>query len=158
MKKHTQNQSFEPLFKVGELVPKYVKYIETDFRTVSCSFSAYSLFKEFYDPDQLGYRETFYAMYLNRANQVVGVFKVSEGGVCATLVDCKLIFAQALLVGASSIILSHNHPSGNLNPSEQDIKLTKKIQSGALYLELNIVDHIIITERNYYSFADEGRL
>jgi DNA repair protein RadC len=83
---------------------------------------------------------------LNRANEVIGYFKV----------DAKVIFTQALQAGAHSIILAHNHPSGNKKPSDEDISLTKKLKKGAAYLDLHILDHIILTETSHTSMADEG--
>jgi len=96
---------------------------------------------------------------LNRANKVIGCNVVSIGGLSQILVDVKKIFQVALVANASSIILSHNHPSGNTQPSEEDIRLTEKIKQGAKLLDLNIIDHIILcAENKYYSFADEGKL
>lgn len=156
MKKNTHNQSVEAVYKVGELVPKYVRYIETNEKKIQSSHSAVNLLRKFYDDDQIRYREFFYVMYLSRANEVMGVVKVSEGGISATVVDPKVIFAQALLIGASAMILSHNHPSNNLKPSEQDINLTKKLKEGAGFLEIQLLDHVILTDNSFYSFADDG--
>jgi DNA repair protein RadC len=95
---------------------------------------------------------------LNRANKVLGICEVSTGGVAGTVADPKVIFAAALKALASSIILSHNHPSGNLAPSQADIELTHKLKAAGRFLELPILDHIIMTSEGYYSFADEGVL
>lgn len=103
-------------------------------------------------------REEFNILLLNRANHVLGWFNVSIGGVASTVVDPKVIFSVALKCNASGIILSHNHPSGNLNPSDADLNLTKKLNSGGKLLEINILDHLILTTDRYYSFADEGML
>jgi DNA repair protein RadC len=83
---------------------------------------------------------------------------ISRGGISGTVADPKLIFAAALKASASSIILAHNHPSGSLKPSEADIRLTKKLKEGGLYLEIPVLDHIILSKEGYYSFADEGLL
>jgi DNA repair protein RadC len=106
--------------------------------------------------ENLEYVEEFYVMLLNRANHVLGIAKISEGGLSSTVSDPKRIFQVALKSNASSIVLAHNHPSGNLQPSEADIKLTRKLKDAGTYLDLPILDHIILTSESYYSFADEG--
>jgi DNA repair protein RadC len=95
-------------------------------------------------------------MLLNRANKVLGVLEISSGGISGTVADPKLIFAAALKAGASGLILSHNHPSSNLKPSQADISLTKKVKEGGTLLEIFVLDHIIVTSEGYYSFADEN--
>ena len=96
-------------------------------------------------------------MYLNKANRVLGVFPVSVGGITSTIVDLRLILSIALKTLTTSIILCHNHPSGSLTPSKQDIDLTLKIKEAAKYLDIVVQDHIIITfEQKYFSFADDG--
>ncbi len=102
--------------------------------------------------------EEFWVLFLNRANKVIGKNKISEGGVSATVVDPKVIFHHALSHFATGIILAHNHPSGNLVPSEQDISITQKIAISAKSLEINLFDHLIIAGGSYYSFADQGML
>jgi DNA repair protein RadC len=100
--------------------------------------------------------EEFKIVLLNRANHVLGIVNVSQGGLAGTYVDPKILFAIALKANSSGIILSHNHPSGQCRPSEADVELTKRmVQIGAL-LELPILDHIIICPDHYYSFKDEG--
>jgi DNA repair protein RadC len=103
-------------------------------------------------------KEYFFIILLNRANEVIGYNKLSEGGICSTVVDLRLAFASALKSLAVSMILIHNHPSGNPNPSEQDIKLTQKFINAGNLLEIKIFDHIIITEDTYFSFCDDGLL
>jgi DNA repair protein RadC len=100
--------------------------------------------------------EEFWVLLLKRSNQIIGKYAVSQGGVSGTVADPKRIFNLALQHLASGIILCHNHPSGSVKPSEQDIAITKKIKSGTLLLDINLLDHIIIGEEKYYSFADEG--
>lgn len=99
--------------------------------------------------------EEFWVLYLNRAHGIIKKERISKGGVSGTVVDSKLIMKKGLLVLASSIVLIHNHPSGNRNPSEQDRIITKKIKSVCELLEINLIDHIIIAGNSYYSFADE---
>lgn len=95
-------------------------------------------------------------MLLNRANKVIGILKLSTGGTSATIAEPKLVFASSILSNASSIILAHNHPSGNLTPSQADIDLTKKLKEAGKFLEIPVLDHLIVTSEGYYSFADEG--
>ena len=102
--------------------------------------------------------EEFWVLYLNRANIVVKKERISQGGVSRTVVDQKIILKKALLNLASSIILVHNHPSGNLKPSIQDKKITQKMKSACELLEINLLDHLIIAGNAYYSFADELEL
>jgi DNA repair protein RadC len=100
--------------------------------------------------------EQFAIILLNRGNEAIQTIIVSDGGVAGTVADPKRIFKLALENNAASIILGHNHPSGNLRPSESDIKLTKKIREAGLLLEINVLDHIIVGIEKYFSFADEG--
>ena len=102
--------------------------------------------------------EQFKAMLLNRANKVLGIFEVSSGSSTGTIADPKLIFAAAIKANACGIILAHNHPSGNLNPSQADIDLTRRMREGGKLLEVQVLDHVIITCEGYYSFADEGMI
>lgn len=99
--------------------------------------------------------EQFWVLYLNRANQILKPEKISTGGVSGTVVDAKLIFKKALEVLASGLVLAHNHPSGNLRPSEQDIKLTKKLKAAGQSLDIPVLDHIIFTNAGYFSFSDK---
>lgn len=102
--------------------------------------------------------EVFYILLLNRANKVIGSIQISEGGFSGTVADPKKIFKMALEQNATSIILCHNHPSGNIQPSDADLKLTSKLKQAGEMLDLPVIDHIIIGDEKYFSFADEGRL
>lgn len=103
--------------------------------------------------------EEFHLLCLNRANTLLGAHLISKGGVTATVADAKLIFRAALShASVTSLVLAHNHPSGQAFPSEADIRLTRKLTKAALHLDLHVLDHIIIAGRRYYSFADEGML
>lgn len=102
--------------------------------------------------------EEFWILYLNNANKIIEQFQISKGGITGTLVDVRITLRKALEVGAVSLILAHNHPSGNLNPSEADKQLTRKLKTAAESLDIKILDHIIVTEKSYFSFADEGLL
>ncbi len=105
------------------------------------------------------YQETFSAMYLNKANRVLNWKEISRGGAAGTVVDLKHIFVVGIRLNASSIVLCHNHPSGNMKPSEADVKITRKIVESGKMLEMIIHDHIILggeSDVTHYSFADEG--
>lgn len=106
----------------------------------------------------MGFVEEFKVLLLTRSNQVIGIVPISQGGISGTVADPKLIFAAALKSSASSLILAHNHPSGNLKPSEADIRLTRKMKEAGQFLDLPVRDHIILTQEGHFSFADEGLL
>lgn len=129
---------------------------ETGFTTiVKCSEDAADYLKPHLD-NYL--HEVFGVLYLNQANKIVAFEIVSEGGMTSTVVDPRIIFKKALLHGAVSIILTHNHPSGSLKPSNADVNLTNKIKNGGAHLDIKIIDHIIISSSGYFSFADEGMM
>jgi DNA repair protein RadC len=100
--------------------------------------------------------EEFWIIILNRANYVLKKTQISRGGISGTVADPKLIFKSALEQGGSSIILVHNHPSGNLQPSQADITLTKNLKEAGKFMEIPVLDHIIVSDNHYFSFADEG--
>ena len=95
---------------------------------------------------------------MNQANQILGYTLISEGGISETIADIRLIFQAALLTNSVALILAHNHPSGNLKPSRQDMEITKQVRDAALLMRIKVLDHIILTDAEYYSFADEGML
>jgi DNA repair protein RadC len=109
---------------------------------------------------QLQYKkhEVFAVVYLNRANKINHFEIISEGGITGTVADPRIILKKALEHDAVSLVLSHNHPSGNLRPSRQDQELTNKIKEASNYFDIKVLDHIIVSEEGYYSFADEGML
>lgn len=122
---------------------------------VSSSQTAFELLiPEMQDLD----REEFWVLLLNRANKLLRKEKLSIGGKSGTIVDPKILFKVALNYGASGIIVAHNHPSGNLKPSNSDLSLTKKIKEGGSLLEIPLLDHLIVSDNFYFSFADEGLL
>ncbi|UYZ57608.1 RadC family protein [Hymenobacter latericus] len=123
--------------------------------TITCSTDIYNLVRP--SLQDLPHEE-FWVILLNRANVVMRQEKISSGGVAGTVADPKMIFKHALEQLASSIILVHNHPSGNRQPSAADIALTKKLKEAGKFLDLPVLDHLIYTDRGYYSFADEGIL
>ena len=127
----------------------------SDLQICTSSKEAESFFRSIWG-DRMDYIEEFYVLLLNRSSKIIGFQKISEGGTCGTVVDIKVIFQGALKTNAHSIILCHNHPSGNKKPSEPDISLTKKLREAGKYLEITVLDHIILTSESYFSFADEG--
>lgn len=102
--------------------------------------------------------EEFWIMMLNRANKVIGHYRVSQGGITGTVIDVRLIMKESVLNNATSIIIAHNHPSGNREPSKQDIDITTKLAEAGKIMEIPVLDHIIVAENHYFSFADEGML
>ncbi len=122
---------------------------------ITCSEDSYTILSA--SMEDL-HTEVFKVILLNRNNRVIKITTISEGGVAGTVVDPKVIFKDAIDNLASAIILSHNHPSGNLKPSQADIKITKKLVEAGAFLEIRVLDHVIISEMGYYSFADEGMM
>ena len=122
---------------------------------ISSSRDAFEIFKSLMGDLP---HEEFWLLILNKANRVVKKVRTSEGGISGTVVDPKKVFKTCLDLHASSIILGHNHPSGNIQPSEADTKITKKIRECGIMLDIAVLDHIIIGDDRYYSFADEGSL
>ncbi len=102
--------------------------------------------------------EEFWVLYLNNANHVQESFQLSKGGLTGTLVDVRLILKRALELGAVGLILAHNHPSGNLRPSKADLQITRKTKKAAGFMDIRLLDHLIVHGPEYYSFADEGQL
>ena len=126
---------------------------------ISSSQHAFNIFESSWDPDYIAVQEQFKIMLLNNSNRVKGIFTLSSGGITATLVDIRILFAVVLKSLTTGIILAHNHPSGNLTPSTADKNLTRKIKQAGELLDVKLLDHIILTPNNqYFSFADEGLL
>jgi DNA repair protein RadC len=121
---------------------------------------AYHLFIEFFPVETIQLQERFVILYLNKANRALGIYPLSVGGMSGTLVDVRLILSIGLKIAASFMMLAHNHPSGNLQPSRQDIELTNKIKEAGKLVEIILLDHLIISavKRDYYSMANEGFL
>lgn len=130
---------------------------DSERRFVRTSTEAYDLFKPFFQPS-MQHREVFYLMLLNRRNGVIGVVEIASGGVNGVVVDTKIVFGAALVAQASAILVAHNHPSGQMRPSQEDIHLTKNMVDAGRALDTELRDHIIVCEQGYYSFADNGQL
>lgn len=145
------------LFDVAEIKVSYHPNFKTSQRPkINSSKEVYDILINSWDQDKLELLEQFKILLLNRANAVIGIYEVSSGGMAGTVADPKLIFATALKTCASSIVLCHNHPSGNLKPSQADLAITRRIKSGGLLLEISVLDHLIISTDGFYSFADQG--
>lgn len=125
---------------------------------VSSSEMAYKVFLDHWNSSTIELQEEFKVLLLNRSNKALGIYHMSKGGVSGTVVDIKLLMATALKANASGIIIAYNHPSGNLKPSETDKSLTRKIKKACRYLDILLLDHIIITRNSYYSFSDNAEL
>lgn len=122
------------------------------------SVDAYRVLFAGWDKNLLELQEEFKVLFLNRANEILGIHSLSKGGTASTIVDSKLLFSVALKCNAAGIILAHNHPSGNIKPSQSDISLTSKIKEGASILGISLLDHIIVTKEKYFSFANDSLL
>jgi len=141
--------------KIAEVELSYKPKVKaSDREKISDSSSAHKILKPFYE-NFMEHREVAFAILLNRGNKVLGVFKLSEGGVSSTVIDAKILYQAAVLANASAIILSHNHPSGELRPSEADRRLTKDIIDAGKLFDIEVLDHLIVTEEAYISMADE---
>lgn len=149
----------QDLYKVTEVELVYRSRVKNSERpTLKDSKSTYELLLRIWDKDKIDLQEEFKVLMLNCACRVLGIYNASEGGITGTVADLRLIYATALKGTAVSIIIAHNHPSGNLQPSRGDEALTQKVKEGGDILDIKLLDHLIITSEGYYSFADQGRL
>ena len=149
---------FETSPAIAEVKVSYKRSLRNAIKIVS-SKDAFEILYSLFNKDTIEYREEFFLLLINRGNNMLGWIRLSVGGTSGTIADAKIIFAIAIQTNAHSIILSHNHPSGNLNPSKQDIELTERIKNGGKLFDITLSDHIIITpDGSYYSFANEGLL
>jgi DNA repair protein RadC len=140
-----------------KLIKERGESLHVECGTVNCSKDLADILHNIYAKDADHIREYFFSIYLNRANRVIGYELISAGGLTGTVADPRLILASAVQTGCTSIVLSHNHPSGNLRPSKADEVITSQIKGAAAYFDIKVLDHIIVNEdREYYSFADEG--
>ncbi|MCW5518482.1 JAB domain-containing protein [Aureitalea sp. L0-47] len=126
--------------------------------TITDSQGAYKALLDNWNKDTIELQEEFKVLLLNRSNHVLGIYNLSKGGVSGTVVDAKLLLASALKANASSIIIAHNHPSGNLKPSANDNSLTKKIKQATKLCDITLLDHLIMTKEGFYSYSDESDL
>ena len=138
-----------------EIARRYAPSKQGKVTLISSSLDAYHYFYPELETKQY---EEFWILLLNRRNQVIKPYRISEGGISGTLADPKKIFKAALENSASGLILCHNHPSGNLKPSNADKRLTNRIKDAAAQLDIQLIDHLIIAMTGYYSFADDGQI
>ena len=132
------------------------KVSASDRPQVRCSSHALEIFRETWDKETIELYEECKLMLLNRANKVLGIAQISQGGISGTVTDVRIILQYALKSNASGIIICHNHPSGNVEPSEADLKITSKLKEAASIHDITLLDHLIITKDAYYSLADIG--
>lgn len=145
--------------KVAEVELVYKTKVKASERPkISSVKDCYKLLKELWNENTIEMQEEFKVLLLNRGDKIIGIYEASAGGITGTVADPRLILAAAIKSLSVSIILSHNHPSGNLKPSRADEELTQKIKVAASYHDIKVIDHIIITSEGYYSFAEEGQL
>ena len=121
--------------------------------TITSPDDAYLAFKQIFDPATIEHREYMYAIFLNKANKLLGYAQISAGGVSGTLCDPKIVFQHALKMNASAIVLAHNHPSGTLKPSKADEALTEKIAQAGIMLDITLLDHLIISVTGFKSIT-----
>ena len=136
-----------------------IKANKTDFQNtkITSSQNAYDVIKNFYSSDIEVY-ESFFILLLNKANNTIGYAKISQGGIIGTVIDIKIIAKYCIDSLASNVIFAHNHPSGNKTPSNEDMEITRRTKEALKILEVSVLDHLILTDTDYYSFADNGAL
>ncbi len=145
--------------KVAEIELVYRSKVKASDRPkVNSSLDAYELLHETWDMDKLELQEQFRVILLDRGNKVLGISTIASGGVSDCLVDLKLVFAAAIKAKSSAIILSHNHPSGNLTFSDADMRLTQKFATAGNMIDVKVLDHVLVTAEGYKSLADCGRM
>jgi DNA repair protein RadC len=153
--------SLEELNNVSEIDIVYKRKISckvSDRPLVKTSNDIYEILSHYWDDGKIELIEEFKVLFLNRSNRVLQIFSASSGGITGTVADPRLILAAALKLGACSMVLAHNHPSGSLRPSRADEELTQKIKYAAQFHDIRVLDHVIVCSDSYYSFADEGLL
>jgi DNA repair protein RadC len=147
----------KPLSTIAEVSLIYRSKVKASERPkVRCSKDAYDLFIESWDLDTIEHVEEFKMLLMSRANTVLGIRTVSKGGISGTVIDVRIILQAPIKTNAFGIIVCHNHPSGNLKPSETDTKITKKIKDACSIMDIQLLDHLIIDTNDFYSFADNG--
>lgn len=151
--------SLQSLFKVAQVELVYRNRVKASERpVVHNSDEAYKLLINNWDMNRIELVESFKIILLDRRNSCLGISEISSGGISCSTADPKIIFATALKSRASNLILAHNHPSGNIVPSNSDIAISRKLREAGKVLDINVLDHLIVTPDQYYSFANEGKL
>ena len=144
-------------YTVGEVELTYKSTSKSRSKIYS-SEDAYRYLLPTYKEGTICYKEYFKVLFLNQSSQVLGYTLISEGGITETCADVRVILQAALLTNSVAIILAHNHPSGSMKPSRQDMEITKQVKDAARFMRITVTDHLILTDEGYYSFADEGQL
>ena len=153
--------SLQELNNVSEIEIVYKRKVQVKISErpmIRSSADGYEILKHYWNFDKIDLLEEFKVLFLNRSNRVLQFYSVSSGGITGTVADPRLILAAALKLGACSMIMAHNHPSGSIKPSNADEELTQKIKSAAQLHDIKLLDHLILTSETYLSFADEGLL
>ncbi len=130
----------------------------SELKKITSSSDAYNILISLFDSDLIEYREMSKIMMLNRDSRVLGVLNISEGGTTSTIMDIRMIMQAALISNAVGIILCHNHPSGNYNPSKEDDRITENVKKACEIMNIQLLDHLIITTEDYFSYADNSRI
>ena len=154
-----QQMNLSVLNTVAEIELVYKSKVKPSERPkITSTKDSYNLLLQTWDANKIEFVEQFKVVLMNRAHRVLGFYELSTGGVTGTVADLKLVFMAALKANACCLILSHNHPGGNPKPSHADETVTRKIYEAGKFLDIQVLDHVIITSEGYYSFADEGLL
>lgn len=143
--------------QVAELIVSYSTHLNGK-QKISNSKDAYNIVINHWNPNTIEMLEEVKILFLNKANGVLGIYDLSKGGISSSIIDNRLILSIALKTLASAIVVIHNHPSGNLKPSKADTDITKKLKSACELLDIILLDHLIVTKEEYFSFADENIL
>jgi len=147
------------LYQIAEVEVIYKSKVKASQRPlISTTKDAYNVFLQVWDKNKIELLEEFKAIFLNKANRLLCVYHLSSGGITGTIADIRLLFSVALKTATCAIVVCHNHPSGNLKPSRQDEEITQRIKNAGKLLEIQVLDHIILSSEGYLSFADEGLL
>ncbi|WP_316838571.1 JAB domain-containing protein [Pedobacter gandavensis] len=147
------------LYKISEIELQYKPKIKACERPIlRCTEDIYEIFMQHWNMDMIGLIEEFKVILLNRSNAVLGILNVSKGGLTGVIADPRIIFAAAIKSGATGILICHNHPAMVLTPSEQDLTFTENLKNIGAMLDINVIDHLIINEEGYFSFACEELL
>ena len=147
-----------PELNIPELAVSYTRKKQKGFGKINSAIEAANIIKEIFPVGEIELQEQFIVLYLNQANEVIGYYRHSKGAINATVADPRIILAAALKSLCVSMIIAHNHPSGNLKPSRADEEMTLKIKEASKFMDIRLLDHVIVTKEGYYSFADEGLL
>lgn len=144
------------LLEFSEVEICYIRKVSNPSFKISCAEDAVNILRQVYPAHKIDYKEFFYVILLNKSNIVLGVSRIGEGDISGVVVNMIEIFQLVLKSNSCSFIVSHNHPSGSLTPSESDKRMTNRLKEFAELLNVKLLDHIILTSSNYFSFAEEG--